>query len=176
MRTYVAFLRAINLGAVRKFPKDALLACAEQAGFSEPATYLNTGNLRVGSRLRSRARVESVLEEAFATDRGFDVPTIAYTTDEVVALADDAARLGTGHTGYHAVALLKEPPTQPGVEALREEAGPGERVEASDRAVHLLVGAEFHRTRLTTARVEKHLGITTMRRDTVLQEIVTRWC
>ena len=30
--TYVAFLRAINLGAKRKFPKDAIVAAVEAAG------------------------------------------------------------------------------------------------------------------------------------------------
>ena len=37
-RTYVAFLRAINLGATRKFPKDAIVASARAAGFEATST------------------------------------------------------------------------------------------------------------------------------------------
>ena len=79
MPTYVAFLRAINLGATRKFPKDAIKAAAEKAGFTDVETYINTGNLRVTTRMRSRAKVEAALEKAFLEDRGFEVPTIAFT-------------------------------------------------------------------------------------------------
>jgi uncharacterized protein (DUF1697 family) len=57
MATYIAFLRAINLGATRKFPKDAIRASVEAAGGTDVETYINTGNVRFDSRLRSRAKV-----------------------------------------------------------------------------------------------------------------------
>ena len=44
--TYAAFLRAINLGATRKFPKDAIKAAVEGAGMTDVETYINTGNVR----------------------------------------------------------------------------------------------------------------------------------
>ncbi len=56
--TYIGFLRAINLGAKRKFPKDEVVAAVERAGCTDVATHLNTGNVRFDSRLRSRAKVE----------------------------------------------------------------------------------------------------------------------
>ena len=79
MATYIAFLRAINLGAKRKFPKDAIRAAVEAAGGARVETYINTGNVRLDSSLRSRTRLEAVLEEAFLADRGFEVPTIVFT-------------------------------------------------------------------------------------------------
>lgn len=79
MATYVAFLRAINLGAKRKFPKDAIVAAVEAAGFTEVETYINTGNVRFDTTMRSRAKIEAALEEAFLADRGFEVPTIVFT-------------------------------------------------------------------------------------------------
>src|SRR5690606_10085853 len=81
MPTYVAFLRAVKLGATRTFPKDAIRACVEELGFDDVATYINTGNVRLRTTLRSHARVEAALEAAFRADRGFDVPVIAYRTD-----------------------------------------------------------------------------------------------
>ena len=88
MPTYVAFLRAINLGATRKFPKDAIRAATEAAGGSDVETYINTGNVRVTTPLRSRARVEAALERAFAAEAGFEVPTIVFTPKELVAIAE----------------------------------------------------------------------------------------
>ena len=54
--TYVAFLRAINLGATRKFPKDAIKAATEAAGGSDVETYINTGNVRLTHSARSVAK------------------------------------------------------------------------------------------------------------------------
>ncbi len=101
MATYIAFLRAINLGATRKFPKDAIRAATEAAGGQRVETYINTGNVRLDSRLRSRERVEQVLEEAFLADRGFEVPTIVFTPEELRAIAEDAKRFAVGHEGGH---------------------------------------------------------------------------
>jgi len=95
--TYIAFLRAINLGAKRKFPKDAIRAAVEAAGGQGVETYINTGNVRLDTRLRSRERVEQVLEEAFLADRGFEVPTMAFTPEELSLIAADAKRFADGH-------------------------------------------------------------------------------
>ncbi|MFC6287826.1 DUF1697 domain-containing protein [Nocardioides sp. GCM10027113] len=175
MPTYVGFLRAINLGATRKFPKDAVVAAAEGAGFSDVATHLNTGNVRVSTALRSRARVESALEEAFAADRGFAVPTVVLTPAELRAVAADADALGGGHDGMHYVSFLKEEPTAEGTEALEALARDGERAHVRGRAVHLLVGAEYRSARLTNAAVEKWLGVATNRNVTVVRALAEKW-
>jgi uncharacterized protein (DUF1697 family) len=175
MPTYVAFLRAINLGANRKFPKDAIVAAAEGAGFGDVATYINTGNVRVTTSLRSRARVEAALEEAFLADRGFEVPTIAFTPGEVCSVAAEAEELARDHDGRHYVSLLKDEPSAAARKALEGAARDGERVHVSGRAVHLLLGREYHTAALTNAAVEKHLGVATNRNLTVIRTLAERW-
>ncbi|MCW2797304.1 DUF1697 domain-containing protein, partial [Nocardioides sp.] len=76
MATYIAFLRAINLGPTRKFAKADIIAAVEATGGTDVATYINTGNVRFDSTMRSRARIEETLEKAFLESRGFEVPTI----------------------------------------------------------------------------------------------------
>ena len=66
MPTYLAFLRAINLGPTRKFPKAEIIAASEAAGFDSVETYINSGNVRVTSSMRSPAKVTAVLEKAYA--------------------------------------------------------------------------------------------------------------
>ena len=174
-RTYVAFLRAINLGATRKFPKEAIVASAQAAGFEDVETYINTGNVRVTADVGSREEVELLLEKAFLADRGFEVPTIAFTPEELTAIAADAARFGDGHDGRHYVSLLKEPPTEAQVAALQELAAAGEVARVGGRAVHLLLGANYHTARLTNAVVEKHLGVATNRNLTVIGALAGKW-
>src|SRR6476620_5501021 len=109
MPSYIAFLRAINLGANRKFPKEAIKAAVEEAGGTDVETYINTGNVRFTSTLRSRAKVEAALERAVLADRGFEVPTIVFTLAELGEVAADAEKLAGERDdgGRHYVSVLK---------------------------------------------------------------------
>ncbi|MDF1606451.1 DUF1697 domain-containing protein [Nocardioides sp. YIM 152315] len=176
MATYVAFLRAINLGAKRKFAKASIVAAVEKAGFTGVETYINTGNVRFDTSLRSRARIETALEEAFAAEAGFEVPTIVFTQAELREIAADAGRFADGHEGRHYVSLLKEPPTAAQVEAVEAVGTAGEVAKVGGRAVHLLLGPDYHTARLTNTVVEKHLGVATNRNLTVVRTLAEKWC
>lgn len=171
--TYIGFLRAINLGAKRKFPKDALRAAVEAAGGTDVETYINTGNVRFDTRLRSRARIERTLEEAFEADRGFAVPTIVFTPTQLREIADRAASFG--HGGRHYVSLLKESPSAAAVAEVEALASAEEVARVSGRAVHLLLGANYHQARLTNAVIERHLGVATNRNLTVIEALADKW-
>ena len=110
MPTYVAFLRAINLGPTRKFPKDDIRRVVEDAGFTDVDTHINTGNVRFSTPMRSRAKIEARLEQAFAADRGFDVPAIVFSTAELAEIAREAAGLSARHPELerHYVYLMKD--------------------------------------------------------------------
>ena len=174
MATYVAFLRAINLGAKRKFPKDAIVAAVEGVGFTGVATHINTGNVRFDTTMRSRARIEAALEEAFLADRGFEVPTIVFTPAELRAIAEEAESFG--HGGKHYVSLLKSPPSAAAIAALEERSSSEEVARVGGRAVHLLLGENYHEARLTNAVVEKELGVATNRNVTVIRTLAQKWC
>ena len=171
--TYIGFLRAVNLGAKRKFPKDAIRAAVEAAGGTAVETYINTGNVRFDTPLRSRARIEQILEEAFRADRGFDVPTIVFTPRELTEIAEHAASLG--HGGRHYVSLLKEEPSAAAVAKVEALATAEEVARVSGRAVHLLLGASYHQARLTNAVIERHLGVATNRNLTVIEALADKW-
>ncbi len=176
MTTYVAFLRAINLGAKRKFPKDDVVAVTEAAGFTDVATHLNTGNVRLGTTLRSRAGIEEALEAAYLADRGFEVPTMVFTSAELVEIAAEAARLGEGHTGKQFVSLLKAEPDGEAAAGLEARSTEGERAVVSGRAVHLLLGENYHQAKVSNAVVERHVGVATNRNLSVIRALVEKWC
>ncbi len=174
MTTYVAFLRAINLGARRKFPKEAILAATEAAGFTGVATHINTGNVRLETRMRSRARIEAALEAAYVADRGFEVPTIVYSLDGLRAVVGDADRFAAGHDGKHFVWLLKDEPDAALAAELEGLSKEGEQVRVASRAVHLLVGGDYLDTTLT-GPVERRIGVCTNRNVTVLRALAAKW-
>ncbi|MEZ5093715.1 DUF1697 domain-containing protein [Nocardioides sp.] len=178
MPTYVAFLRAINLGATRKFPKDAIKAAAEAAGCTDVETYINTGNLRVTTGRRSHRTVEQALEGAFLADRGFEVPTIAFTPAELRGIVADADEFEADVRGARQyVSLLKEAPAKAAADRLGSHAAEGEHVRVRGRAVHMILEQEsYQQATLTNDLVERRAGVATNRNIRVLRELAARWC
>lgn len=177
MPTYLGFLRAINLGAKRKFPKDAIRASVERAGFTDVATYINTGNIRFTTAMRSRARIEAVLEEAFLADRGFEVRTIVYSAAEFARIGEDVASLADPAAVRHYVMLLKDEPDAEAVATLEGLAKNGHRVVVRNRAVHLLLGSQWREGMTDPLGLERRLdGVVTSRNVTVVSALAQQWC
>lgn len=173
MATWVAFLRAINLGATRKFPKAEIVAAVERAGGRNVATYINTGNVLLDHDVEVRAELEVVLEEEFLRDRGFEVPTICLTPAELTAIAREAAAFG--HEGVHYVSLLKHEPIDADIARIEALATAGEFAKVGGRAVHLMLDENYHSARLTNSAVEKILGVATSRNRNVITALAERW-
>ncbi|WP_239065986.1 DUF1697 domain-containing protein [Microbacterium hibisci] len=178
MPTYVAFLRAINLGATRKFAKDDIRRVVEEAGFTDVETHINTGNVRFATPMRSRAKIEKALEDVFAADRGFDVPTIVFTVAEVRAIADDAATLSEEHPGLarHYVYLLKETPSRDAVARIEQSATDAGQMVVRGRAAHALLGPGYQAGYVDPLNAAKLLGVATNRNSTVIRAIAEKWC
>jgi len=178
MPTYVAFLRAINLGANRKFPKDDIRRVVEAVGFTDVETHINTGNVRFTTPLRSRAKIESALEDAFAADRGFDVPAIVFTTAELKRIASEAAALSQEHPQLerHYVYLLKDEPTKADSARIRDLATVAGEMVVSGRAAHALLGPGYQAGNVDPLGAAKLLGVATSRNVSVIVTLAQKWC
>lgn len=177
--TWIAFLRAINLGAHRKFGKADVERVSAAAGFDDVAVYLNTGNVRVVGGA-DRAEVRARLEAAYLADRGFEVPTMVVSPAELRRVHADGEDLGRDHAGTRFVSFLADAPTPEAVTAFEQRWGPDpdrpHHAVVRDRAVHLLLGEDYLSGRLTNADVEKLLGPATNRTANVVATLVQRWC
>ena len=73
MPSYVAFLRAVNVGG--RFVKMAELRTAlEGAGFTDVETHIQSGNVLVRSGRRSTGAVATEMARVLGEWAGFDVP------------------------------------------------------------------------------------------------------
>lgn len=176
MPIHLGFLRAINIGK-RPFPMAQLRAAAAEAGFDPVETHIQTGNLRVGSRLRSQAKVAAILEQAFLADRGFEVPTIVLSPSELVDVVATAERLSAEHRPEygHYVSLLREPVTDEVAALVAGLSRDGETAVATGRAIHLLYDQPFHQARVSGAVIERTVGLTTNRNLRVLRTLAEKW-
>jgi uncharacterized protein (DUF1697 family) len=171
--TYVAFLRAINLGRTRKVPMKELVPCLEGAGFADVATHLATGNVRLTSRLRSTGSVERAVEDALEARFGFEVPTVVLTVDELAGVVAEAEDVPQAQRQY--VTLLKKSPPADVVHELDSWSAAGEGAKVGRRAVHWWADHDSQSSTLSNAVVEKQLGVATTRTVAVVRTVHQKW-
>ena len=120
MARYVAFLRGINLGSTNKVSMPRLREMAEGLGYTDVATYINSGNLVL--RRPTPAALERELSAAIAESFG---EAIDVTVRTPAQLADDRGRQP-----------LPGRRSQPGHGGLPDQGGAGRGETASGRDGH----------------------------------------
>jgi len=85
MKTYVALLRAVNVGGTGKLPMAELRSMCESAGFADVRTYIASGNVVLRSGL-SRARIKAALEKQLAAHAGKPVGVIVRDAADMAAV------------------------------------------------------------------------------------------
>lgn len=177
MPSYVAFLRAVNVGG-RNVKMADLRAALTDAGFTDVATHIQSGNVRVRTSLRSPQRVAASIRESLTAAAGFDIPAIVRTPAELTALVGtvDAIPALLPGEGRRYVAFADGPVGEAAQATLEGWSTSGERalVLGSDIMAELTVG--FHKTTLTNARIERITGrMTTWRDLKVLRQVTDLW-
>jgi uncharacterized protein (DUF1697 family) len=180
MPTFIAFLRAVNVGQ-RKYPMAELREALAAAGFEEVETHIQTGNVLLRTSMRSRAKVVAALEKTMLEDRGFAVPVVLMTPAELTETYDEARRFAEEFAAQgneiqgHYLSLLAEPAPSAAAEEVEASSGPKEEVRVGRRAVHLLLAKPYSEARTSNAEVERRLGVATTRSLTVITKLAEKW-
>jgi uncharacterized protein (DUF1697 family) len=82
MQTYVAFLRAINVGG-HNVTMEKLRAHFSEMGFTNVRSYIQTGNIFFETRRDDRNKMVAEIEEHLENRLGYAVPTILCTLAEL---------------------------------------------------------------------------------------------
>ena len=177
MPTYIAFLRAVNVGG--RFVKMAdLREALVQAGFGDVQTHIQSGNVFVRSARRTSGPVAVEISRVLTAHCGFDVPAIVRTPAEVrsVLRAVDAVEpLLEGESKRYVAFADAEVPLEAAA-LLDSWDQPDERVRVLGSEVLAEMTIGFHRTTLTNTRLERLTGRTTTWRDlSVVRAIDEKW-
>ena len=177
MSAFVAFLRAVNIGK-RQVRMADLRSWLSEDGFTDVETYIQTGNVKVVTSMRSAARVEARLETLLAERCGFDVATIVLTPQELAGVYADALALDPpfgdepGQRRY--VVLFKDPVDAAVAERMSAYDPPGERIWAQGRAAHVWISGSFHEAKVFNA-FKQALASGTNRDLKVIATLAERW-
>jgi uncharacterized protein (DUF1697 family) len=128
MPGYVALLRGINVGGRNLIRMPALKACFEADGFSEVATYIQSGNVLFASPETRVAGLTRRIEEMLAATFGYQATVVLRNRAQMRGVVERAPKgFGTQPAAYrYDVIFLKPPltakvamksvPTKPGVD------------------------------------------------------------
>jgi uncharacterized protein (DUF1697 family) len=87
VNTYVALLRAINVGGTGKLAMSDLRQLCQDCGFLDVATYIQSGNVVFRSKLKE-AGVKNALEQALAQKMGKPFGVLVRTAKELLDVVD----------------------------------------------------------------------------------------
>lgn len=161
MAAYVALLRAVNLPGHNSISMADLKAVAAGAGLAEPRTLVQSGNLLFKSAARSSAALEKVLEHALAKELDLKTPVVVRSLAEWQAAiaANPYASEARKDPGHLLLMPLKSQPPAAGLAALRAAIVGRETVKAVGTALYLVYPDGIGRSKLTSALIEKKIGV-----------------
>jgi uncharacterized protein (DUF1697 family) len=109
MTTYVALLRAVNVGGTGKLPMTELVAMCGACGFARVRTYIASGNV-VFDFKGSASHVKALLEARLAAYAGKPVGVLVRTAVEMSEVLDANPFPGAAQNRVVAIFLDASPP------------------------------------------------------------------
>ena len=142
--TYIALLRAVNVGGTGKLPMSELKALCEDAGFERVRTYIASGNVLFASAL-PEAEVRQALESRLAAYAGKPVGVLLRSAAEMARVAADNPFPDAAGNRVVAIFLDAAPPS----DALQQISGQqGERLALGRREIYVHYDAGMADTKL----------------------------
>jgi uncharacterized protein (DUF1697 family) len=158
MEKFVALLRAVNVGA-RKVPMAELREVCAGLGWSEVATYIQSGNA-VFEAAAGQAELEQQLEAALGARFGFEVPVMVRSAAQWVGYpaANPFPEAAEKEPNRLMLMLSKQPPAVGAAAALQERARDGELVAAAGDAVWIHYPEGAGTSRLSPSLIDRLIG------------------
>ena len=151
MPTYIALLRAVNVGGTGKLPMADLKSICADAGFANVQTYIASGNVVFRSKA-SAARVRSELEARLLAYAGKPIGVMVRTTSEMAAVLEANPFHAAAPNRTVAIFLDEAPPS----DALEFAVGVKDeemRLGAREIYVHYGAGMGTSKLRIPAARL-----------------------
>ncbi|MGN6474997.1 MAG: DUF1697 domain-containing protein [Mycobacteriales bacterium] len=160
MSRFVAWLHAVNLGSHNKVPMAWLREAAAADGFTDVATYLQSGNLVLSANTKDPAEVSKRVAALIKRERGLDVVVTTRSRADIATVvrrnpmpehAADPAKLH--------VSFLTGKPDAEAVAGLDSEAFAPERFVIKGREIYLWFPNGAGRSKLATLPWQKRIGV-----------------
>jgi uncharacterized protein (DUF1697 family) len=144
LKTFVALLRAVNVGGTGKLPMSDLKAMCEASGFAGVRTFIASGNVVFGSE-KSEAQIKAALEARLKAYAGKPIGVLVRTAAELAAVLKANPFPQAAPNRTVAIFLNKPPPAT----CLAEISGQaGEEVRLGNREIYVHYGDGMAKSKL----------------------------
>ena len=174
---YLVMPRGINVGSRNRVPMAELRSKLTEAGYVDPVTILQSGNVILTSGCTDVAALSFSLEKLIADEFGVNVPCLTRTAEQVEAVfelnplrsvADDGSR--------YLVNFLSEEPSAEAVRSLLAVHSEPEVIHVEGSEVYVWTPEGVKAMRLSYSYLERHFGlVATARNWNTLKKIVARF-
>lgn len=165
MKRTVYLILFRGVGGKTQLPVKMLREKLTEGGFENVATYINSGNAIIRSRLSRDKVITTIVElcrKHFAFDKAIFTPTLAQW-DELIARNPFAKAAKDAPTTVHAV-LLESAPKAEDVERIRACAVKGEDVKVIQNVAYLHTPNGFGTCKMAE-KFDKWIGVTNTARN-----------
>ncbi len=147
MPSFVALLRAVNVGGTGKLPMSDLKDICEELGFATVRTYIASGNVVFTSR-KSEAAIKAALEKRLETYAGKPVGVLVRTAAEMAQVLAGNPFPNAAPNRTMAVFLDRAPPadTLAGIRGRKDE-----EIRLGRREIYIHYGQGMAASKLVVA-------------------------
>ncbi|CAN5733438.1 DUF1697 domain-containing protein [soil metagenome] len=172
-RTFIAFLRAINVGR-RRVRMDRLREVFQEMGFAAVSTFIASGNVIFTTSRDDAAALEAEIEEHLHGSLGYPVATCLRTPAELAEITR-VSRSG-GEVQTLLVGFLRNDPGRHARERLVEMLTPTDEFRLHRREVYWSCTTRMSDSTITGAMLEKALeSPLTVRNITTLAKLAAKY-
>ncbi len=158
MKTYVAFLRGINVSGQKKIKMADLRDSLNKQGFSEVRTYIQSGNIVFTSKKSNTYVIAETIFKVIAADFGFNVPTLVLAAEEIERILN-ANPFQHEEEGKQYFVLLKSVPSGDLVREFNTLKFENEAFYITDNCVYLCCKTGYGKAKLSNNLVERKLKV-----------------
>jgi uncharacterized protein (DUF1697 family) len=144
MPTYIALLRAVNVGGTGKLPMTELKAMCVAEGFADVKTYIASGNVVFEAKL-SAAKVKAALERRLQDHAGKPVGVIIRTAEEMAGVLK-ANPFPKAPPKWTVAIFLDDPPPSDALKQIKGQQD--EEVRLGKREIYVVYGSGMGRSNL----------------------------
>ena len=173
MANYVAFLRGVNLGPNNKIAMPALRAMAEELGYTDVATYINSGNLIISSP-KTTATLEREISKAIKDTFGRSIDVAVRTPEQLKKILAENP-YPDGNPSQVTVAFLTKAPAADAKQKVAAVAKDYEPVTFADQEVYVNYSQGIGRSKLAE-KFSTIIGVSSTVRNVRTIEKIVEMC
>ena len=159
--SYIALLRAINVGGNAKVAMADLKTLLADLGYANPQTLLQTGNLTFQAKATSSDKLEARIKQALTKQLSLTTDVLVRTADEwsQAIAANPFAKEAASDPSHLLIMPLKSAPTKQAVKDLQTAIHGRETVAAVGRDLYIVYPDGIGRSKLTNKLIETRLSM-----------------